>query len=286
VRRRDGQPVPVAISAVSVRTSDGRVTGVAMIVEDISIRKDTERLREEWTAVVAHDLRQPVSVIALAADMLIYRHAGEWDEIDQRGLERIRGASRRLNRMISDLTEASLIESKQLSVDVQLVDMDEVIGSVLENLAFEVPGFDLCANVEGESWAWIDHERILQVLTNLVANAAKYGDPGTSIVIDVRAHDDVVEVVVTNRGPGITPDQMPLLFSRFSRTREARGGKVRGLGLGLYIAKGIVEAHGGRIWAESVPGETTSFHFTLRRDQPARVGAQPHAEASPSPSNV
>jgi signal transduction histidine kinase len=110
---------------------------------------------------------------------------------------------------------------------------------------------------------WADAGRFSQVMWNLLSNAGKYSYPETSIVVDVRRADGTVEFTVTNEGPGIEREEIPLLFSRFARTRAARRGPVRGLGLGLYISSGLVEAHGGRMWAESVPGQRTSFHFTL-----------------------
>jgi signal transduction histidine kinase len=112
-------------------------------------------------------------------------------------------------------------------------------------------------------WVWIDPDRIHQVLDNLISNAEKYGRPGTEIRIECLDRGELLEVVVTNHGPGIPADELPQLFSRFGRTRDARADRTPGIGLGLYIARGLVEAHGGHIWAESVPGATTSFHFTV-----------------------
>jgi signal transduction histidine kinase len=111
--------------------------------------------------------------------------------------------------------------------------------------------------------ARVDRDRIQQVLENLLCNAAKYGEPGTTIRVDTIRQDELIEVRVTNQGRGIPADQLPQLFNRFARTREARAGRESGLGLGLYIAKGLIEAHGGRLWAESIPGESTTFHFTV-----------------------
>jgi signal transduction histidine kinase len=109
----------------------------------------------------------------------------------------------------------------------------------------------------------VDPGRIEQVVDNLLSNAAKYGDPGSDIQLQIERSDTEVAISITNHGRGIVPEDLPRLFTRFYRTREAQTGPVAGLGLGLYIAKGLVEAHGGKIRAESVPGQTTTFHFTL-----------------------
>lgn len=264
---RDGQLIPVSISAVPVRDPRGNIMGLATLIEDISERKDLERRREEWTAVVAHDLRQPVGVISLAAELLLKLGAERWSDRDRKVIERIRGASSLLTRMISDLTDASLIESRQLSLSPELVSMDALVHSVIESID-GITGRTFRVKVEGEREAWIDPDRIRQVLGNLVSNAVKYGHLETPIDVGVRGGPDAIELVVTNRGPGIAPEQLPRLFSRFERTIQARASRISGLGLGLYITKGIVEAHGGTIRVESVPDQTTSFTVNLPRRRP------------------
>lgn len=115
----------------------------------------------------------------------------------------------------------------------------------------------------------VDADRIRQVMENLLSNAGKYSFPATPIRIRLLERDNETEVVVTNRGPGIPADEMAILFSRFVCSREVRKGTVPGLGLGLYISHGLIEAQGGRMWAESVPDQETSFHFTVRRYSPS-----------------
>jgi len=110
---------------------------------------------------------------------------------------------------------------------------------------------------------YVDPLRIEQVLGNLLSNAVKYGDKEHDILVRVDRYDGAIEVSVTNHGNGIDPAELPRLFDRFARSSATRGTGVPGLGLGLYISKGVIEAHGGRLWAESVPGETTAFHITL-----------------------
>ena len=127
---------------------------------------------------------------------------------------------------------------------------------------------DIVLIARSGQYAWIDPDRIQQVLTNLIGNAAKYGDPETDIVVVTETRDDDVEVSVTNHGPGIPAEEIPRLFSRFKRTVGASASATPGTGLGLYIAKGLIEAHGGRIWVDSTPGELTTFHFAVPRASP------------------
>jgi signal transduction histidine kinase len=258
----EGKPVPILASATPLLTEHGS-GGAIVVYQDIRSLKDLERLREEWAAIVAHDLRQPLGVISLCADLLGRQQDSDMPPQQKKAIDRIRSASARLHRMINDLLDASRIEARRLSMGLKTVDLGSLIEQVVESMKEATAGYALEVSVEPDLLAQIDADRVQQVLENLLGNAAKYGEPGTTIGVEAVRRDEVIEVTVTNRGAGIAPDQLPKLFSRFARTREARAGRESGLGLGLYIARGLVEAHGGRLWAESVPGEVTRFHFTV-----------------------
>src|SRR5204863_7733324 len=118
-----------------------------------------------------------------------------------------------------------------------------------------------------------DPIRLEQVLVNLLSNAVKYGEANSEILIRLNRTGHDIEVSISNHGGGIAPDELPRIFDRFYRSTNSRRAGVPGLGLGLYISKGLVDAHGGRIWAESIPGETTTFHvmFPLREDSAGGV---------------
>jgi len=111
-----------------------------------------------------------------------------------------------------------------------------------------------------------DPGRIEQVLTNLLTNAYKYGTPQTTIEVRIAPETKAVRVSVQNEGPGIPSEDLPGLFERFYRTRQAQSSTIEGLGLGLYISRELIRAHGGRMWVESTPGATTTFSFTLPLD--------------------
>jgi PAS domain S-box-containing protein len=260
--RKDGRRIPIAMTLSPIRDPVGRVVGVSTIERDISTLKRLEREREEWSAVVAHDLRQPAAAIRLSAESL---SRSETNSARQRVIERIRKASDRLERMIGDLLDVSRIGAGQLTVHPEAVDLRQLVADVVVLLP---PGVQSRCNVDVDpdaERAWVDGERFVQVMSNLLSNAFKYGDPDTPVEVCVEPVEGMVQVTVTNEGPGISPDEVPKLFSRFARTRAAQSGGVPGLGLGLYICFGIVEAHGGRLWVDSVPGDKTHFRFTLPR---------------------
>jgi signal transduction histidine kinase/DNA-binding response OmpR family regulator len=263
IRLRDDRLVPVLVSAAPVRDRAGQLAGATMILRDISALKELERLREEWASVIAHDLRQPVSVILFATESLRTQHAGEILERARKTLARIEGAALTLNRMINDLLDVSRIEARRLTLERREVDLASLVRELVDRTPEAAGRCDASVGPGAEAPVWADPGRIEQALGNLLSNALKYGDPGTRIAVDLQRRGDEVEVTFTNAGRGIEPEDVPLLFDRFHRSCATRRSGVPGIGLGLYITRSLVEAHRGRIWVESTPGVTTSFHVTL-----------------------
>jgi PAS domain S-box-containing protein len=262
VVQASGATIPIRWSAAAIRGSHGEIIGCVSVLHDVSAIKQLERLRGEWTSMVAHDLRQPVAAVTLAAQLL-RQNPGTAPGI-QRWVEEIVGSSRRLDRMVADLLDESRIETGRLRLKLEPVDPAALVTASVARLARAYPERAIRFGQSGPIPTMdLDPGRLDQVLTNLVTNAAKYGDDGTEIVVELDARGDAVELTVTNHGPGILPDELPRLFDRFYRTPRAEAGGADGLGLGLYITRGIVEAHGGRIWAESTPGQTTRFRVSL-----------------------
>jgi PAS domain S-box-containing protein len=264
IRKPDGELLPVSASAVPIRSGDGgrRPTGAIAVFRDVSAQKQLERLRAEWSAVIAHDLRQPVGVISFAAELARRSHVGPMPDVEAKQFERIKEADRRLAEMIDELLDATRLESRQLTIEAAEIDVAATAREVCDRMLDVTHGHAVRVRASGSSQvAWADPRRVEQVIANLVSNASKYGAAGTDIQVDVEGRDDKVEVTVTNQGRGIPPEELSGLFQRFMRSKTAAG--IAGIGLGLYICKGLVEAHGGRMWVESTPGETTSFHFTL-----------------------
>jgi signal transduction histidine kinase len=263
--RPDGSRMAIRESAAPLCDARGHVTGAVFVIEDVSAQRQLERERTEWTAVITHDLRQPVTTI-LGYATLLHRHLerlGASDH-DRRAAEHIVTSAENLNRMIGDLLDVSRIESRRLTIRRQAIELLVLVREVLDRTQQVTAGHPVQLEVgEGIPLVEVDPARIEQVLGNLLSNAAKYSEGAAPIGLRIERRADTVEVSVSNVGPGIPPDELPQLFERFYRTRVARAGGPSGIGLGLYIAKGLVEAHGGRIWAESIPGQITTFHFTL-----------------------
>jgi signal transduction histidine kinase len=216
--------------------------------------------REEVLKIVSHDLRNPLSTIGMAAEMILETE----DEAAQaRGVGIIRRTSERMNRMVQDLLDVAKLETGRLAIEVEDTTVGSLIDESVETLAplAVEKGLALSAVLAPDlPGIHVDRGRILQVLSNIVGNAIKFTPDGGQITLHARTEVDAVRFAVSDTGPGIQPDQLQRIFGRFW---QARPSDRRGLGLGLTIAKSIVEAHGGRIGAESRLGEGTEFWFTV-----------------------
>lgn len=223
------------------------------------LTRDPERLRREWTAIVAHDLKQPLGAVSVFARLLAGR-IGDCSE-----LAHIEVACRRLERQIEDLLDSSAIETNQLNLELADVEVYALITGCIERLSATMRDLIVGVRVSSNTpKVRVDPLRIEQVLENLISNARKYGEPATKIDIAVETRGTEVEIAVTNRGPGIAASELPHIFDRFRRAARARASSTKGLGLGLYIVQGLVAAHGGQVTVESTPGESTTFRFTVR----------------------
>ncbi|HXD97108.1 MAG TPA: ATP-binding protein [Candidatus Acidoferrum sp.] len=256
-----GTLIPITVSACPVQDAQGRRLGGAMLLHDISVFKELERLREEWASIVAHDLRQPLT--ATTYSLKVLRAAADRLSPPERdALERSAASMVRMGTMIQDLLDMSRLEARRMRIEAQRFDVIKLARDVVDGLGGREARINLVFSSDAVM-AWADPNRVTQVLGNLLSNARKHGSPGTPITVGIEARGQVVEVRVANQGSGIPPDEIPRLFTRFARARRTQAEDTPGLGLGLYIAKGLVEAQGGRIWAESIPGATTTFSFTL-----------------------
>ena len=218
------------------------------------------RAREDVVAIVSHDLRNPVSTIAMAAAVL------ELDISEQAKAEQIgviKRAAAGMNRLIVDLLDVSAIEGGRFAVEPEPMPVAPLLKEICRMLSPQAGQKQqrLECGAHSELPAVLgDRDRITQVLSNLIGNAIKFVPTGGRITVDAQPLEKEVTVTVRDTGPGIPHDDLDRIFDRFWHTRARRGG---GAGLGLAIAKGIVEAHGGRIWVESQLGEGTRFNFTL-----------------------
>ena len=222
------------------------------------------RAREDLLAVVSHDLKNPLGVVQLASALLLRGVQGKpGGEQVQKQASRIQAAGERMARLISDLLDWGRIEAGGLPLEPSVQSVASLVTEALESVRplAEARGLRVAARLPDEDVrVRCDRTRVLQVLGNLLGNAVKFTPDGGQLTVGARVDGDETRLWVRDTGTGIRPDALPHVFERYWQEKEAES---RGTGLGLYIAKGIVEAHGGRIWAESVPGQGSTFTFTL-----------------------
>jgi two-component system sensor histidine kinase KdpD len=230
---------------------------------------ESDELKSALLAAVSHDLRTPLAAIKTSATSLLDESVN-WDDAARRDfLRAIDEETDRLARMVGNLLDLSRIEGGALRPDKEWYDAGELIADVADRLAARAGAHHLTTEVEPDlPPVYFDYVEIAQVLLNLVENALKYTPPGTRIAISARRQHTSILFAVEDDGPGIPPKQLPHLFEKFYRVEPI--GRVQGTGIGLTICKGLVEAHGGRIWVESRVGEGTAFRFTI----PISEGAQ------------
>jgi PAS domain S-box-containing protein len=226
--------------------------------------QDAIQARDDLVGIVAHDLRNPLAAVNMAAANIIRNlpTAAARTSI-RKAAEMIRRATDRANGLIQDLLDVTRIEAGSLTVERAPLEVPELIAEVTETFALMATEASLHLTTEIPEQIPLvlaDKSRVLQVFSNVVGNAMKFTPPGGSVRVGAVSGGGSVCFRVEDTGPGIPGDQIPHLFDRFW---QGRHGDRRGAGLGLPIAKGIVEAHGGRLWVESRPGHGTAFYFTL-----------------------
>ena len=274
--------LPVELLRMVCAVGIAVVLSEALVTEVARQQWELARRREEFISIVAHDLRTPIGTIGLSADLLAMR-LHDLDEPRRRRvtelLHHIKTGTRGLERMVRDLLDASRLETKLLALDMTDVDLQPLVSSVVDRVRQATQEHVVTLVVPTAlPKVHADPLRVEQILVNLLSNATKYADPKTEITVTATMHPEEVELAVTNLGSGLSPDDIGRVFSRFYRS-EQHSRSVEGLGLGLYIAKGLVEAHGGRIWIESEVGRYATFRFTLPRG-----GARPAVSTADSSS--
>jgi len=263
--RRDGKDFHLLFSGGSVRDEKGTLQLGVVAFGDITLIRELERAREEFISVVAHDLRSPLTVIIGFASVLRGLAPEQHGQANERkAVESILSSAKRLEKMVADLLDASRIEASRLVLAKESVELPELVEAVVERTVEITKGHPVEVEIRDALPPMeADPSRLEQVLTNLLSNATKYSFPNTAILVVVERVGSEAVVSITNQGQGISPEEQEGVFSRFRRTRAAEATKVPGLGLGLYITKGLVEAHGGRVWVESEAGKYATFRFSL-----------------------
>ncbi|MGI9148830.1 MAG: ATP-binding protein [Chloroflexota bacterium] len=269
--RPDGARLRLLASGSAIRDNN-QVLLAIVVHRDVSALRLLEQTKEDYLALISHDLRAPLTAVQAEAQLLERQLArtGNLDTTYMKRTTSIVANAKRMNAMIHELLESSRLESGTMAIHPRPIELIPLLEATIAQVGFERVRMRKFRH--GPIVVSADPERIERVLTNLITNALKYSPTSRPVVVDLergRDHDAVVSVI--DKGAGIPPEQLARLFQRFTRGRAGPKADASGLGLGLYIARLMVEAHGGHIWAVSEVGKGSTFSLSLPLAQPAAI---------------
>jgi signal transduction histidine kinase len=266
-------PRHLSAEETELLTAIGREVGVVIEnvrladeAAEVDILQELNRLRSELIANVSHELRTPLGLIKVCCTTLLRTDVDFDDETRQGLLHDIDEETDRLESIVDDLLNLSQIESARLQLVKRPTDLARLAWEAIKAKEAQLERHHLTHDfVDEPLLATVDPKRIEQVLSNLLDNAIKYSPEGGTITVVGRGTGQQAIIWIRDQGIGIPPEELDRVFERFYRVHNDVTKNVRGTGLGLAVCRGIVEAHGGRIWAESTPGEGSTFYFSLNR---------------------
>ncbi len=263
IARKDGTRVWVELSCGRIKADDGRLVGAVYTLRDASQRKEAEQVKDDYISIAAHDLRTPVTTIKGYAQLMRrWLARGDTSRFEE-GLKTVEKESDHLVQLVEALLDVSRIQSGHLQLSPHRLNLSDFIEEVVARVRQTADTHHVVLERIGSVWGQWDRVRIEQVLNNLIDNAIKYSPNGGDVRIVVEQDEGEVRIHVSDRGIGIPAADMGKVFGRHQRLSNAAELDLQGSGLGLYIVKGIVEAHGGRVWVQSELNVGSTFSFAL-----------------------
>jgi PAS domain S-box-containing protein len=260
VRRADGEDIKAYVTGAYERNGDGSLTGAVLVLRESAKRLHHAATGIEIVSTVSHELRSPLSSVKGWTSLLLSKWDRIADDKKKEMLEQVNHDADRVTRLITELLDISRLETGRLVLRRQMVDMPTLAERVVQKLNFEYPDLEVSIDFPPDfPEVYADPDKVEQVFTNLVENACKYASP-KGLSVAGAASEAEVAVSVTDQGEGIAEEDLPRVFTKFFRRAE---GRPTGSGLGLWISRGLVEAHGGKLTATSIRKRGTTFRFTL-----------------------
>jgi PAS domain S-box-containing protein len=264
--KRRGKERILKVLASPVISEDGILLGTVYVFDDITREREIDKMKSDFVNLVSHELRTPLTTIQLGISLILDEKVGRINDRQRSSLEKVDRQVKRLTRLINDLLDLSRIESGRVQMKREPISLLDIVVARLEEIKpqAETKGIKLNLDVKGEIPMTVgDEERIGQVVTNLLSNAVKFTPSGGSVTVRITPHSRMLLTEVIDTGPGIPPDKREKIFDKFYQLSDINTRQQGGSGLGLSIAKSIIEAHNGKIWVESEEGKGSNFKFLL-----------------------
>ncbi len=272
ISTRDRQHFDVSVTASCVRSSKGEPTSGILTVRDITRERQQEEQRSTFISVISHELQTPIAIIKGYASTLARADATFDRESLHSRLQAVEEEADRLNKLVGNLLYASRIQAGGLQMELAPLDLSNLVQNVARRLQVKSPGVTATVNLPPNlPTVMADRDRIEEVLENLLDNAVKYSPDKGVVTVACRVTGEEVIVNVNDTGMGISLREQEQIFDRFYRAGNGKTRSLQGAGLGLYICRAIVEAHGGRIWVESALHQGSTFLFSLPRMEKAHL---------------
>jgi PAS domain S-box-containing protein len=258
----------IRASTAVIENKDGQTVGMVSVLSDITRQKSLEQLKSDFVATVSHELRTPLVAIDKSISMILGKEAGELSATQEQFLSIAQNNLKRLTRLINDLLDLDKLEQKKTELKPEKISIESAINECIETLNTwaKTKSVTIKKKIqEGLPEVNIDPSKINQVLTNLLGNAVKFTPSNGDIFVEARLSEDksAIQVSVEDTGVGIAKEDIPKVFNKFYQAGERVSTDISGTGIGLSIAKEIVELHGGRIWVESEKDNGAKFIFTI-----------------------
>ena len=266
--RKDRSSVAVEDSSAPLRDRKGNIVGCAVVFRDVTKEREVEKIKSEFVSVVSHQLKTPLTGIKWMSELLLSSDFGETNRDQKEFLDSIYYSNERMIKLVNDLLNISRIETgRKFDIIKEKVDIVKIVGQIIIDNARLAEERKVkivkCAGAPDKLIMNVDSNKIEQVFGNLINNAIKYSKKGGQVKISCEHKDKKIIFRIQDDGIGIPKEQQDRIFSKFFRAENVTHSDTDGTGLGLYIAKAIVEAHNGEIWFESKKDKGTSFFFSL-----------------------
>ncbi len=267
LRRTDGAHTPVSITYAALFDQDDSLVNIIANVRDMTRLREADELKNTFISIISHELKTPVALIKGYAGTL-RREDVRWDAATVRDSAAvIEEEADHLTELIDNLLDASRLQAGGLKLNLSDVSLEQLARHMVEKYSVEAQQHPIALSFPANfPLVRGDAARLENVLSNLINNALKYSPPGEPIEVAGRVSPNEVIVTVSDRGIGIPLDEQGRIFERFYRVDDQLSRQTQGSGLGLYLAKAIIEAHRGRIWVQSTPGQGASFSFALPKE--------------------